>query len=228
MRRWPPRSTTFFVPQGREPGVALATYRERLRGRADRRRAGAVLTDHTFRLPAIRMAEAQLQHQPNVWMYLFTFASPAFGGVLGACHALEVPFVWDNLDAQGAPMFVGDVGEAHRRLARLMGDAWTAFARHGDPVRARSAGLARLRHCWSAPPCVSTWTPSRCSTIRCRTNVRSGRVSSSERLAGGRQTTMAMPRRGSSEGRSSRDLTGSCSSATVVAMARSIGHPRAE
>ncbi len=128
------RVDAFFVPQGQEPGHALAAYRERLANAPVSEVLSAALTDHTFRIPAIRLAEAQVAHQPNVWMYLFTFSSPAFGGALGACHALEVPFVWDNLDATGAAMFVGGVGPAHQRLAKQMGDAWVSFARNGSPA----------------------------------------------------------------------------------------------
>ncbi|MDQ6697013.1 MAG: carboxylesterase/lipase family protein [Actinomycetota bacterium] len=128
------RVDAFFVPHGQEPGHALAAYRERLAAAPVSKVLSAVLTDHTFRMPAIRLAEAQAAHQPSVRMYLFTFATEALGGALGACHALEVPFVWDNLDAQGAALFVGDVGPGQRALAARMADAWVSFARDGHPV----------------------------------------------------------------------------------------------
>jgi para-nitrobenzyl esterase len=122
------------VPSGRRPGEALEVYR---RDRADapvRDVLCAVLTDFTFRIPAIRLAEAQLAHHDGVWMYLFGFATPAFGGALGSCHALEIPFVWDNLDAQGAELFVGELDDGRRMLARTMADAWVAFATDGGPA----------------------------------------------------------------------------------------------
>ena len=40
-------------------------------------------------------------------MYRFDWATPVFGGQLGACHALEIPFVFNNLEAAGSDMFVG-------------------------------------------------------------------------------------------------------------------------
>ena len=55
------------------------------------------MTDFRFRIPAIRWAEAQSQHQSQVFSYLFTYRSPAMGGILGACHALEIPFVFGTL-----------------------------------------------------------------------------------------------------------------------------------
>jgi len=123
-----------FVPAGRRPGEALATYRKRLAEAPVTDVWTAVLTDHSFRIPAIRLAEAQLAHRPDVWMYLFAFSSTAFGGALGACHALEIPFVWDNLHAAGVDMFVGAIGPGHVELASRMADAWVAFARDGAPV----------------------------------------------------------------------------------------------
>lgn len=95
----------------------------------------AIESDRVFRLPAIRLAEAQLEHQADVFMYLFTWASPAFGGVLGACHAIELPFVFDALDLPGAANFVGAGPEATRLASACVG-AWAAFAHGGDPSHA--------------------------------------------------------------------------------------------
>ena len=37
-------------------------------------------------------------HNPAVWMYRFSWPTPVLDGALGACHALELPFVFDTLD----------------------------------------------------------------------------------------------------------------------------------
>jgi para-nitrobenzyl esterase len=95
----------------------------------------AIQTDRTFRIPAIRMAEAQAAHQPATWMYLFAWPSPARRGELGACHAIELPFVFGTLDAPGMDRFSGAGPEAERLAERTM-DAWLAFARHGRPGHA--------------------------------------------------------------------------------------------
>jgi para-nitrobenzyl esterase len=93
----------------------------------------AVLTDHVFRLPALRMLEAQAAHQPDhTFQYLFSWASRAFDGRLGACHALEIPFVFNTLGQPGADLFLG-AGVEPTDLALAMHDAWIAFARTGDP-----------------------------------------------------------------------------------------------
>ncbi len=87
----------------------------------------AVQTDRVFRIPAIRLLEAQGKHRP-AYNYLFTWKSPAMGGKLGACHILEAGFVF------GAPAadFCG-AGPAADRLSAQIQDAWLAFARTGEP-----------------------------------------------------------------------------------------------
>lgn len=88
----------------------------------------AVLTDWFFRIPAIRLAEA---HQGTSYMYEFAWKSPAFGGRLGACHAAEIGFVFDTLDAEGGEALFGSSPPAE--LAAAMHRAWIAFARSGRP-----------------------------------------------------------------------------------------------
>jgi para-nitrobenzyl esterase len=95
----------------------------------------AIETDRIFRIPSIRMAEAQLTHQPDVYSYLFTWESPGFGGLLGACHAIEIPFVFSCLDLPGGENFVGKGPDADRLAGQTM-DAWLAFAKSGDPSHA--------------------------------------------------------------------------------------------
>ncbi|HXM58020.1 MAG TPA: carboxylesterase/lipase family protein [Candidatus Dormibacteraeota bacterium] len=92
----------------------------------------AVETDRVFRMPAIHLAEAQARHTPDVWMYLFTWESPILDGALRACHALEIPFVWNTLATPGAEGFTG-TGPAADALAHEMHSTWVAFARTGDP-----------------------------------------------------------------------------------------------
>lgn len=88
-------------------------------------------TDGVFRIPAIRMLEAQLPHAP-VWSYFFTFESPVFGGILRSTHALEITFVFDTLNLGGAELLTG-AGPERQGIADAMHRAWIAFARTGDP-----------------------------------------------------------------------------------------------
>ena len=51
------------------------------------------------------------------------------GGVLGACHALDVPFVFEEQGS--APILLGD--DPPQALVDAVHGAWVAFARTGDP-----------------------------------------------------------------------------------------------
>jgi para-nitrobenzyl esterase len=93
----------------------------------------AVMTDWVFRMPAIRVAESQAAHAPRVSMYRFDYASTAFGGVLGACHAIDVPFAFANLDRRGVGMMLGGIDDDTRRLADRTAQAWATAARTGSP-----------------------------------------------------------------------------------------------
>ncbi len=69
----------------------------------------------------------------GTFAYLFTWESPAFEGVLGSCHALEIPFVFGTLKHPVVQAFSG-AGEDAFALSALMRTAWTSFARTGVPA----------------------------------------------------------------------------------------------
>jgi para-nitrobenzyl esterase len=92
----------------------------------------AIETDRLFRIPAIRLAEAHSQHQRQTFMYRFDWRSPLANGALGACHAIDLPFVFGNHARGQTRTFAGDGPDAGLLAARTM-DAWIAFARSGDP-----------------------------------------------------------------------------------------------
>lgn len=94
----------------------------------------SILTARTFRVPALHLLEAHQPHQPATYCYEFAWASPAWGGMLGSSHAMDITFTFDNLTAPGATMFVGEPDDAATSLAEACGDAWTAFARTGVPA----------------------------------------------------------------------------------------------
>ena len=66
-------------------------------------------------------------------MYLFTWATTAFGGRLGAMHTLEIPFVFNTLDRRPSPELTGGPPDAARLLAERMHRTWAEFAHKGDP-----------------------------------------------------------------------------------------------
>lgn len=75
-------------------------------------------------------AEERAKIGAPTWMYQLDFPSPEAGGIFGAFHTLDIPLVFDNVDAKGSR--TGNGPDA-RRLAGQMADAFIALARTGDP-----------------------------------------------------------------------------------------------
>lgn len=92
----------------------------------------AIVGDLRFRIGSQAMAARYASREPRTYAYVFTYPSPALRGVLGACHALELPFVFGNLRAPNQDRFAG-AGPATEGLSRAMRHAWIAFARGGAP-----------------------------------------------------------------------------------------------
>jgi para-nitrobenzyl esterase len=83
-----------------------------------------------MRTRSIQLAERKLMGgSAPVFMYLFCYQTPVVEGRLKACHALEVPFVFDMCAA--APITGDD--PSRLGLAANMSDRWISFARWGDP-----------------------------------------------------------------------------------------------
>lgn len=105
--------------------------------RAGRRREkpgevlGALATDKLLRVPLNDLADARLRAGGGAGTYLYEFGwrSPVLG--LGACHALELGFVFDTLDLPESRAMTGP--DAPRELAAAMHAAWVSFAGTGDP-----------------------------------------------------------------------------------------------
>jgi para-nitrobenzyl esterase len=114
--------------------AALVTaYRASRDGRSAADVWGDIQSDYIFRIPAIRLAERQSARGNAVYAYLFAWKSPAFGGALGACHALEIPFAWNTLEHGMSQLFCGPPDDASQRLAAAVHEAWATFARTGTP-----------------------------------------------------------------------------------------------
>jgi len=93
----------------------------------------ALGSDGVFRWPSLQLAAAQAAHGAGTYVYLFEWECPAFGGVLGSCHALELPFVFGVVHVPAVQMFTG-AGSGVATLSAQMQRAWLAFAESGDPA----------------------------------------------------------------------------------------------
>ncbi len=86
----------------------------------------AIQGDQQFRMPNVRLNGFQEKLGKPSYGYVFDWKSAAPG--FGACHALDVGFVFGNLTDE----FEGR-SPAAQKLAGDMQDAWIAFAKTGDP-----------------------------------------------------------------------------------------------
>lgn len=110
--------------------AALTTYRAAHPGAGPGDLFAAILGDWYWRIPSVRIADAHAKRSPATWMYEFAWRSPQFGGLLGACHAIEIPFVFDTFGTAAEPL-LGP--HPPQELADRMHTAWVAFATSGNP-----------------------------------------------------------------------------------------------
>ncbi|MDQ2724754.1 MAG: carboxylesterase family protein [Actinomycetota bacterium] len=90
-------------------------------------------SDWFFRIPAIRLAEARSGREGRCYAYEFAWTSSAFGGKLGACHAIELPFVFNHLNRVGGPTLFEPGEDVPQALADTVHRAWVDFVTGGDP-----------------------------------------------------------------------------------------------
>ena len=112
---------------------ARAAYEKLRPTESPKQLISSVRTDTSFRQRAQRLAEQHAGHGNPTWMYWFTWATPAFDGILGSCHALDVPFAFDNLSAPGTDMLTGD-GSERAGIAARFADEIAHFATTSQPT----------------------------------------------------------------------------------------------
>jgi para-nitrobenzyl esterase len=81
-----------------------------------------VLTQYMYQMHTYRWAKALAQNGISVWLYRFDYA----GGRLGAAHAAELPYVWNE-------KALDTTDTAKKQLALNMHGAWVAFIKTGSP-----------------------------------------------------------------------------------------------
>jgi para-nitrobenzyl esterase len=108
----------------------LDTYRRLYPAATPAERLVSLLSDVDYRLRSITLAERKsAQVRAPVWLYTFDWETPVLDGRLKAFHALDVPFVFETIDAGGTT----SGGEVARDLSARIAATWTAFARAGEP-----------------------------------------------------------------------------------------------
>jgi carboxylesterase type B len=108
--------------------ATLAAYRAAQPGASAGQMLSAIQGDWYVRIPALQLADAHAKSPAATYMYEFAWRSPQFNGRLGACHGLEIAFVFDGLSHGTEPLLGPDPPQP---LADAMHSAWVAFATNG-------------------------------------------------------------------------------------------------
>lgn len=91
----------------------------------------AINTERFFRAGSIAFADAHTEVAPT-FSYLFGWRSPLLDGWVGACHVLEIPFVFGLQGTEGLAYLTGE-GPAADALSTEMMTRWVSFARGKAP-----------------------------------------------------------------------------------------------
>jgi para-nitrobenzyl esterase len=119
---------------------ALAVYRASRPGASPGDLLAAMITDWFFRIPPIRVAEARAASGAgagagDTWMYRFDHPDPRDNHRFGACHAAEIPFVFDTATREELRPLIGDTPSP--AVADRTHRVWVDFITSGDPGWAR-------------------------------------------------------------------------------------------
>jgi para-nitrobenzyl esterase len=112
---------------GLSPGD-IAAYRDNRPGASPGDILAAVITDWFFGIPCLRVAEAR---GGNTWVYRFDYPAPADNHKFGACHAAEIPFVFDTATREDARPLIGDTPA--QAVADTAHRIWVDFITTGNP-----------------------------------------------------------------------------------------------
>ncbi|MEW2482333.1 carboxylesterase family protein [Mycobacterium sp. NPDC049093] len=114
-----------------DPAAVVQRYRSRFPRAGWGQLRSAILGDALFRTGSDRTAQAHgAAHR-----YEFSWRSEAVDGMLGAAHAVELPFVFERtgLESVRGPGALLGPGEPPAALAAEMHGAWVRYATTGDP-----------------------------------------------------------------------------------------------
>ncbi|WUJ73911.1 carboxylesterase family protein [Kribbella soli] len=90
------------------------------------------VTAELFEEPMHQLADLLALAANPAWLYRFDW-SPA-GNPFGACHCIELPFVFGNLDAcRDAPLLAGADDESLAAMVEVVQPAWISFVHNGNP-----------------------------------------------------------------------------------------------
>ena len=121
--------------------AGLEVYRAARPGASPGDVLAAVITDWFFAIPAVRVAEARVSAASAAspvgsgvtptWVYRFDHPAPEANRGLGACHAVEIPFVFGTTGRDDVHELIGD--QPSQEVADAAHYTWVSFISDGSP-----------------------------------------------------------------------------------------------
>ncbi|PRX47885.1 para-nitrobenzyl esterase [Prauserella shujinwangii] len=134
------------------PDSAVAEYRAAYPGASDTELYTTVFSDSIFRMPTTWCARAHAEAGGTTYLSELTWPTPVYGGMLGACHGLDLPLTFGIFDSPLGLLLLGESPPSGAEyLSAEMRTAWTSFATTGDPgwpAYRTDTALARI---WDVP-----------------------------------------------------------------------------
>ena len=141
-------------------------YRAAFPGASAERLYELVQNGRMFWMPTQQLAEAQAAGGGVAYLYELAWPAPANGGILGACHGLDGPLVFGNLDDGLAARLIGPAPyPAAEEVSAQFRTAWTRFAAPATPAgppTTRSAASPASSTCRRRSPPTRRKPPASC------------------------------------------------------------------
>lgn len=120
---------------------------------------GTIVAECWSRIPGIRLAETAQRHGRAAYVYEFEWESRDRG--IAACHGIDVPFVFGNLENWStAQMMRGCDSSEVQAISKVAREAWISFAVMGNPDALTGNG-------WRPYEPLNRWTMRLGPTVDC-------------------------------------------------------------
>ena len=101
----------------------------------------------------VNLAKRLSSVDANTWLYRFDWSSPE--SIFGACHCIELPFIFGTASQWSPPMLSGGRATEIAGLSKIIQETWGAFAREGNPNNSNLPNWPKIREndfnkiCWN-------------------------------------------------------------------------------
>jgi para-nitrobenzyl esterase len=123
-----------FMAPGKDPASVIDLYRKLHPDHTPTDLLVDVVTSQFTTIPSMHIAERKFaQGKAPAYLYMVTWETPVLGGKMRSPHGIDLTFVFDNTDIAAGLL---GTGPQPQQMAKLMSQAFVAFARTGNPNHA--------------------------------------------------------------------------------------------